>query len=483
MSNLNNFSYGKLRLTYRNPSNQIPSVTSVIFDGQDLSNLTNKLIFSTLVGTRRIQPFEEVVNVENAFQDLIVKFFNELTLLKTVRRDLAVGCADFFNQHICKFYWHLICNIGSKNIANAFLETICTIVDKWEKKTGQEIHKGTPFYFLTFGFLQEGDIDSAFASMFKAINEDKKSIDPILGKGAYKMSPAYKYVSLVDDKNNYLYDSITNLRKMVRKYITKFNRKITAKPRFSIGKLDSRLLQNDDEDIQQIKHLFTYSLEKNRAYLKQMKSLPENDFYKIKNANLFFNLGLITDKILEKIYIKAFRIHVPRRSMTMSDGVALLFEDKGWIGSLPIAKKRDPRRALNFTPNIPKDPKDLIEKFFLNPVTFHCNGRSMNFEMLAMQTAVKLRNFAGHNIKKQDIFVKKHSEIVEWLLSSIFVAVSVMPNPPRRYSSRIESSARRENEEHSTTTTTTTYHTSSQTARTSLPLMGTIGPWEEENNS
>lgn len=478
MSNQTDFEHGNLHLTYRDLPNQIPQITSVIFMNRNLETLIDQTIFSTLVGTRKTQPFEELVYIDSTFRNFAFKYFAELTVLENVRHELAVGCADFFFSHVCKFYWNLVCNVGSKNMANAFLRTVCNIVDKWEKKTGNEIHKGTPYYFLTFGFLQEGDVDSAFASMFKAIDEDEKSKDPILGVGAYKMSPAYKYVSLIDDKYNFLYGSITELRKMVRKHISIFNKNITVLPRFSISKLDSRFLQNDDRDIEQIKYLFTYCLEKIRAYLKQMRPLPENDFYKIRNAHLFFNLGLITDKILEKTYKQTFRSHVKRRDMTMNDGIALLFEDKGWIGPLSVAQKKDPRRSLNFRPNLPKDPTDLIDKLLIRRIAVTCNNRPLNFEMRVMQLAVKLRNFAGHNIRKQDVFVKEYPKIVTWLLSSIFVAISVMSYHQRRGLGPARTPTGPGAVVNSTTTTT--YYTSSQIPVTSMPPMGTVGPYENQ---
>lgn len=474
----NTFRSADLLVKYYDVPNEIPQITSVIFKKRNLVGWIQETIFSTLLGTKKYLPHEEFVHVDPNFKTLAYQYFDEMVKLEKAKRDLAVGCTDFFFNNVCVLYWNLIANGGSKNLAIAFLEEICSITDKWEKKKTR-IHKGTPYFFLTFGFLEEGDIDSAFATMFEAVNEDRESKDPILGTGSYKKSPAYKYVSLVDDRKNYLYDSIFELRNLVKGHITKFNKASRARPKFTMRTLDTRFLQSDDTELEQIKYLFTYCLEKNRKYRKQLPTLPNNDFYKIGDANFFFNLCLITDKILETRYKQTFRSHVKRRDMTMNDGIALLFEDKGWIGKLTSNQKKDPRTSLRIRPNLPKnDPKELVDKLFLNPVRLTCNTRPFNFEMRVMQLAVKLRNYAGHNIRKQDVFVKNYPQIVEWLFSSIFIAVSTLPAPkksakkskipqPPKSTATIISQP--------TTYSTTTTTSSSQSVVTSLPSRGTIG--------
>lgn len=480
MSTVQKYSHDNLDITYVDVPGDVPRVKLVCLQSQSLDELLRTLVFSTLVGTKKTLPFEELVYVDPAFSQLATDYFNELSSLDATRPELAISCADFFFEHVCRFYWHLVLNVGSKNLAIAFLKTICNIVDKWESKPKEpkkRIHKGTPYYFLTFGFLQTGNIDSAFASMFKAIDEDKKSEDSVLGTGAFKSSPAYKYASLIDDQNNYLIESIRELRKIIRRYITGFNKKTSITPKFTIRKLDARLLQNDDEDIQQIKYLFTYCLEKIRAYLAQMQSLPENDFYKIRNADLFFDLGLITDKILEKAFLSTFKIYKPkaRRAMTMGDGVVLLFEKRGWIGRLTPAQRDDPRGSLNFTPNLPKrarkDMKTLIDTLFTNPITYSCNGQPVNFEMRVLLLAQKLRNFGGHNIRKQDVFVNKFKDIVKWLISAVFIATSSLPQPPL-----VQRPQRTPTQQQRTLAQTgiVTYSSSSPTPPTDVPPIGTL---------
>lgn len=414
---------GQLRISYIPVQGSVPVVRSIHFNNNDLAALIQVKISSTLLGTCKYPPFKESISLDPSFKKLSYDIFDEITNLHTIRPDLAVSCADFFFNHTCSLYWNLIANNGSKNLACALLEEVCLMVNRWERSRRRKIHKGTPYYFLTFAYREMGDIDSAFASAFKATREDQTSLDPILGAGAYRNSPAYKYVTLVDDTNNYLYDVILQLRKMLEDYVKKFNSSINYT--FSINDIDTRFLRNTS-DLEHISHFFVYILESIKKYLEQPQTLPNNDFYRIKNSRDIFNLCLITDKILEFKYKTSFRTYIPRRPMYMSDEVVLLFEDKHWIGALTPAQKRDPKGHMNISPSIPNDPSKLIKALALNQTTFTFNLMPLNNEMRFVLLAYELRNIGAHAIEKQSVFVSKYKEIVKNLLFSIFVAINAL---------------------------------------------------------
>ena len=126
----------------------------------------------------------------------------------------------------------------------------------------------------------------------------------------------------------------------------------------------------------------------------------------------------------------------------MNDGIALLFEDNNWIPPLTNRQKRNPRDALQFCPRLADDPKDLIDDLFLNPIQITCNTRPLNYEMRVIQLSRKLRNFGGYNIETQDVFVDKYHKIITWLISSIIVALSSIPNSPTPRTSTVTSVTR-----------------------------------------
>jgi len=401
--------------------NEIPKIKTVIYKGENLASLIQTRIYSTIYGTKQYQPFKEFIQIDPEFEKLGFEIFREINGVQQIKPEMAIALADFFFNQICIFYWSLIRN-GSKNLAQIFLEKICLLVDGWEKQT--KIHKGTLYYFLTFVYRELGNTDAAISSAFKAIEEDKRNLDPLFGVGTYKKSPAYKYVSLKDDKNNYLFDTICELRKFLNDYAIKFD-KIES---FSLQDLDKKIFQSSNNELEQIGHFLMYNVELISKYEKQMSTLPHNDFYRMKNIRDIFNLCLITDKILQIKYETVFKQYGNTRKMYIKDGVVLLFEDKKWINSLSNSEKKDPRSVLNkIQPEIPDKLVDLITQFFTAPIKFTCCGKNLNYQMRFMLFASALRNMGAHEIGKDDTYVEKYALVIKWLFYSIFVALKALP--------------------------------------------------------
>ena len=221
---------GPFNIRYNDKPGDTPEILAALYNNNDLHNLININVSSTLVGTYKYEPYNEHICISSNFEKVAFEIFDEIINVKRINPSFAVALADFFFQRCCIVYWNLIINIGSKNQACVFLEKICELVDKWEKSRKQEIHKGTPYFFLTFIYRELGDIDSAFASAFRAIKEDIASKDPILGVGAYRNSPAFKYVSIKDDKANYLYNDVMEIRKFM--YVFSSLKRSSIRPSF-----------------------------------------------------------------------------------------------------------------------------------------------------------------------------------------------------------------------------------------------------------
>jgi hypothetical protein len=408
---------------YNLPSGRVPIITQVLYKNQDLSVQIQNLVSSTLIGVVKTQPFYEQVIFHPNFENFCFEIWNDIVALKSHDPSLAISIADFFFQHCCIFYWNLIINVGSKNQACAYLEKMCELVTKWEKSTKKRIHKGTPFYFLTFVYRELGDIDSAFASAFRAINEDKKSLDPLFGLGSYKNSPAYKYVSLRDDPSNYLYREVLEIRTLIDRYRREYE--VNVKHSLPLSDIDVKFLQGKGK-LDQIGHFFVYTLEEMNKYLKQSPVLPDNDFYRFKNIREIFNFCLITDKILEYRYKRRFLNYNPNNEMYISDGIMLYFDDKRYIPRLNSSEKRSLRRHIQTNPPLPKTPKELVNNLFLNPVLYTFKRQNLRPEMRYLLFAHHLRNIGAHDLQKDNIFVSNYELITKWLIFSIFAAIEAL---------------------------------------------------------
>jgi hypothetical protein len=417
-----------LQIGYQARLNDFPVVSAIIFKGRNLSDQVIETIESTLTGVRQYHPFSEMVLLDSAYEKLLFEYFDEIHDLSQTNLGLSIVCTDTFFNLTCSRYWELIARNGSKNLALSFLEEICKLVDKWEMKRKGRVHKGTPYFFLTFVYREMGDIDSAFAAAFKAIREDQKSSDPLFGKGKYKEAPAYKYVTIIDDKSNFLYETVIQLRSLINTYVQEFNTKIN--PNFSINDLDSKFLRGN-KDLENVAYIFVYTVEVIKKYLEQLHTLPANDFYKIKNLQTIFNLCLVVDKILEHKFKRTFKRNVRGRDMCISDGVVLLSAKKGWIPTLTADETRNPRALIGkISPTISDDVGKCVKDLILNPIPFNyvtlAATTPVTTEFRQMLLAHKLRNEGAHSLEKQAILVSKYKEIVEHLMFAIFIAVDAL---------------------------------------------------------
>lgn len=417
---------GNLQIKYQMIQPNSPQIIDITLNGISLAAQILVGVNSTLIGTKQYRPYADSISLDSAYKKLLFEYFDEIVVLTQTNKPLAYACTDAFFNISCNLYWELISKRGSKNLGCTFLEEICSLVNEWEGKR-KRIHKGTPYYFLTFVYREMGDIDSAFASAFKAIAEDKKTFDPIFGKGNYRNAPAHKYVTIVDDNANYLYETIIELRGFLNNYIQEFQN--TVNPNFSINDIDTKFLQGH-KALENVAYIFVYTLELLKKHFEQMPTLPASDFYKLKNIQIIFNLCLIVDKILEQKYRRRFKRRVTNRDMYISDGVILLFDDKGWL-KLTRDEKTNPRGFIGNTDQpLTDDPRTYVTDLIIRPqpINFRTlpNLTPLNTQMRCMLLAYKLRNQGAHALEKQAIFVTEYKQIIKHLMFSIFIAIEAL---------------------------------------------------------
>lgn len=169
-------------------------------------------------------------------------------------------------------------------------------------------------------------------------------------------------------------------------------------------------------------YLFVYCLENLLKYEKQFKHLPvKNDFYQLRNASSIFDFCLIADKILEYKYEGKFRSLFPRKHPTIAGMIWCLFDDKGWIANIPHAgelKNKLNPKVLNLEP-------DKAVPLLLR-MNVSLDGSPLSIQMAMMILVWLLRNWGGHRIKRQQVFVDSYFDIAKWLVWSIFIAVGTL---------------------------------------------------------
>lgn len=285
---------------------------------------------------------------------------------------------------------------------------VCNMVWDWESKNNEKIHKGTPYHFMGQTLIEMGDIDSGFSFVFNAVEEDKRSNKEIGNPDGYKSAPAYMFVTSADNPRNSMYplivENIIKLQHYFDDYQKSLGGQITA-----IDFEDKFLHQ---PSLEEIAFFFVYNLRQLIKYEKMTRSeVLQNEFSKLKNLDLIFNLCLIVDKVLSKKYSQP-----AKKENMIGTNVFEYCKDK-----LSISEKNAKELIKNVDIKIDNDPDKVV------PLLLRCNvkykGQIIDKKMATMILVWHLRNYGGHNIKGQQTLITDFPEIVKHIMYALFLAI------------------------------------------------------------
>jgi len=285
------------------------------------------------------------------------------------------------------------------------------LVREWEKQSGKTVHKGTPYYFLGASYIYGYGIDLGFRYVYDAIEEDRKLGTKVGDPAFYRNAPAYRLVSLFDNPNNFLYnDVILPARQRVELFLKAYRN--TGVSSMQLRDFESRFLNNSDMELEML--FFVYVL---LEMLKLEKSWSPggepNNFSRMKNMRVVFDLCLIIDEVLRKRHSSATYI---------SQGVYELCKSRGWVNNAD-RNSGDLNRSL--TPNISGDnapPPDVVVPALLNG-TLNYRNAPVRSEMSWLLLAWHLRNYAAHDLTPQKVLAERYPEIAQALMNALFMSV------------------------------------------------------------
>ncbi len=275
---------------------------------------------------------------------------------------------------------------------------------EWEEKNQKHIHKGSPYAFIAFTYLLVGDVDSGFSYIYNAI-EDDVELNKVCPELNYPFeAPVYRTASLSSNTANIMAALVMEIRSELEKYLNEYQKLFKSK--LSMGEFDKLFLQNPV--FETIKYYFVFSYWAIFEFRRKVAiKLMQNDFSKLKNADWFFALCLVIDKLLHS--------HPKYTGNTIGPEIENYAVFKGFM------TKNDFNNLKN-NENIPNgDPDRIIPK--LLPMNLQYNRVPVRKEILNLFIAWNLRNFAGHNIQTQDVIVSHFEDILKALLFDIFLIV------------------------------------------------------------
>lgn len=347
------------------------------------------------------------IEFENLYQEFFAQGILQLnTNFIRISEDLFSSLAKNDKINVSDIYFSNFTVIANKllldgriRMAINFWSSVIDFVREWERKTGGNIHKGTPYYFLGVADIWSMDFDAAFCAMYLALEEDKRNV------ASYKDKPAYCFLTLNDQKpDQYLKRFVDVMSGFIKDRLDgKGNEDGKYKDDYQncrMGSLTYEELRQkffDNPSIDEaFKYLFSYSLIKTW----RLRVLKKNNFGDAVLAPLLFIqvLGpfLITIECLLKLKYG---------SKNLCNLFIELSENENWI--TPDYKKINIDRDQNFD--------DWLDQYLQQ------NTLAGDFSL-----AYGLRNFSFHTIESQQKLWQEYTKVLQSIWNCFFKTVEVL---------------------------------------------------------
>jgi hypothetical protein len=376
--------------------NQDDSVASINYENEPLL-VSRNLVFATI-------SFGPPAKFSAAQSAMITNLFNTIAALPAADRRKKIYLSTKIFEHL-----NFQSSVPNPWLTNVVWRAILDHTWEWEK-ANEVIHKGTPYYFMGENYLRMGDVASAYICFYDALEEDKKNY-PVLGEDV-KSAPAYLTVSLVDNSNNRLHQSmVLPLRSYLDSLLQEYNS--SFKGSLDLSKLDKIFLQSDDLD--SIKSSFVANLHE-IYHLAPLNSsnMIGNDYSKLKVINSLFNLALVVDQILAHRFLKG-RTGWERR---MANSICQLALHLKLASHFDLSKVRPKLNEPTGTP-------DTILPSFLDASATY-DGKPLDPRMRVALSAYYLRNYGAHHLEGSEIAVKRYEDVLRSIIDGVFVSIETL---------------------------------------------------------
>ena len=376
------------------------SVEAIRYNGEPLPKAVSDRLGSIQLSKGRIV-------LPSELSSIIVDLLDAVALLPTNERRKKIFLAD-------RIFEHLVVRVLGPNpkLEGMIWRSILGIVWQWEDQH-EEVHKGTPYYFMGATYLGSGDVPSAYSCFFSALEEDKRNF-PHIPKNL-KDAPAYLTTSLVDNPGNALYnDVVVPLRATLQSFIDGYNTRTGGN--LKIQDLDRKFLQADS--FEDIKRFFVANFHE-VYHLGALNStrMIKNDYSRLKVIDSLFNFGLIVDQMLESRFLKG----APKKDM--ANAVYRFALNLGWTAAGSSKNAGEFISKIRPKPN-EGSPDEVLPAFLEGTCTY--DGGPVDARMRTIIGAYHLRNYGGHHLDGSDILVNRYADVLEMAMDSFFAAVEAL---------------------------------------------------------
>lgn len=390
MSNLlQKFTHNGVDIFY-NPQNMVSQITVDSIDLSGIFEVFNESNYNAV----------KMVYVPPQLEEICFKVFDAI---KELYNQNKISLAAFTSSFVFERFtvlWNYYLEHERQMMGTKLWQHACRFTWKWEQTNNAKVHKGTPYFFLGANQLMQGNFDNAFLFIYNAMEEDKKYATHLGTPDVYKTMPAYLFSSLIaDNPRNYLYPYVQDAKKKMDEFIQTHNTLLGKI--FSYNDIDTKFLKN--QTLEESKFFFAYNLFGMINHdIIDAPELRSNDFSKLKNLDVIFNLCLIIDEVMKQKTNEKY----------ISKSVPKICENH-----LNEKEAYHIFKSLNFE----NDFENAVNKCL--SLNYSYNSRTTSKEVLILILSWGLRNYGGHNIETKQLFVDEYQNIVEKMMSALFITI------------------------------------------------------------
>lgn len=383
-------------ILYRDTPDNIPTDLEVVYDGQNLARLIQRLI-SLTVGTKITGLFDEKNILDQKFEKVAPQVFNEIKVLQNTFHPLSVSLADFFFNQFISTWLDLIKRRLYEEAIELWLQVL-SICFNWER-TNVLLHKGTPYYFLGVTHILADKVEDGFLLMHQALEEDKRNLASLTPS-----TPAYYFTTLdfqkahqffrlkVEEISQYLFERIDEYKKGRKGKLTLSGFKIS-------------FLEN--KDLREEVFLLVYFLFRLKKMVTETDNrLKENEFSSILHAKILFDGCLVIEKTVEYKNPDS----LIKDKLYFSDEIQFLRN----YDYISITQAQINAINTDFNRDFGATLTDILNSNYTLPIS------EIDKDFMI---AYRIRNFAAHEIEEQRILYEKMPQISQRLCNALFYIV------------------------------------------------------------
>lgn len=300
--------------------------------------------------------------------------------------------------------WQQLCSVRMYADAETLWKKAIEIVNKWERKSGSNIHKGTAYYFWGGTAILRGDIDLGFVLIHEALYEDINA-ESSGGKPADTL-PAWYFVILKDEEQNHFWKPlIQEVAIFLDARLADYNRDCSGS--LDLSHLKTQFMQNEKH--REATFFFVYSIWKFKNDLNTISILANSSFSNLLLLDLSLNLYVVLEDILKSYY----------------GNKKMLFQ---LIEEFSIAHDLDIHKC---PPQQKQKRSELVnEQFGKNPDVTISNALSYKIPeytpaQIALSIAPLLRNAAAHKLTSYPALQGQASKLLQLALNAIFTVIEL----------------------------------------------------------